>query len=210
MNKHSLSPEQLAREKALYLYISAFEQGDFERMDPILQQAVLDPILDRMITEAHDYFLVEDKIEVHAEERERVRALIFEHLGSGIGDTNEDMAIPPLTVDDVIGKLQWDPKTNAQIKQEALKLQGQLRQRKIALPQKLSLKEVYRLFEQLGLSASTRLQKLFQEKAVLLAMGREKGMAQMAATRHQRGLYEQKKTQLSEEKQLLEDEEEQS
>jgi hypothetical protein len=195
MNRHSVSQEQIAREKALNLYISAFERGDFEVMDPILQKATLDPILNRMIMEVHDYFLVEDKMVLQSDERARVRALVFDYLAASVHDTDEEVAIPSLTVEDVIVSLQHYPGVNEQTKQEARRIHSQLPQKDYPLPQKLSIKEVYRMFEQLGVSASTRLQKVFREKAIFLSMGHEQGMAQLAATRHQRHLHQQKSEQ---------------
>jgi len=46
--------QQFAREKALHRYISAFEDGDFDTMDEVLQQAMTDPLLEEMIIEAHE------------------------------------------------------------------------------------------------------------------------------------------------------------
>lgn len=210
MNNHSTSPEQAARERAVERYITAFECGDFDTMEPILQQAVFDPILDLMITEVHDYFLVEDNIELHAKEQERVRTLVFDHLVSGIRDTDEDIAVPPLTIDYVVVKLQQDTKVHALYKQEAEQIYAHLPQRQIPLPEKLNVKAVYHMFEQLGVSVSAHFQKIFREKAVLLSMGHEQGLAQMAATRHQRRHYEKCSQIPTMQEENLENEEEQS
>lgn len=191
MNKRFVSQEQMEREKALSLYISAFEHGDFDTMDTILLQAMSDPALNSMIAGVHDYFLAEDKVILQAEEREKIRALVFDHLPSAIRDIDEEIAIPPVTIQDVIVKLQHDPRINEQTRQEVLHVQKQIQQQ-IPLPQKLGLKDVYHLFEQLGISVSTRLQKLFREKAIFLSMGHQQGIAQMAATRHQRRVHDQK------------------
>jgi hypothetical protein len=46
-----INPEILAREKILFAYSLALEQGDFARMEKILEQAGTDPILERQILE---------------------------------------------------------------------------------------------------------------------------------------------------------------
>jgi hypothetical protein len=52
--------DQLAREKALYLYLSTLERGDIEALEPILEQAENDLELDEMIFEAHEYLASEE------------------------------------------------------------------------------------------------------------------------------------------------------
>jgi uncharacterized membrane protein YkoI len=52
MNKRHLSAQR-AREKALFRYFNALERGDFETVAAISQQAVTDPILERMIAEVN-------------------------------------------------------------------------------------------------------------------------------------------------------------
>jgi hypothetical protein len=178
--------QQLAREKALYLYISAFEHGDSDVMTAVLQQAMSDPLMEEMIMEAHEYYLAEEKVTLREEDFAKVLNLVMQHLPSGLPDEEEAIAIPPLTMADVFDKLQQDRTIQGSIKQEAQQIRSKLSQVNPELPENLAIKNVYRLFEQLGIAVSTKLQKLFREKAIFLAMGRQQGMAQLAATRRQK------------------------
>ncbi len=184
-NQWGLSQEQLVREKALYQYLSAFEHGDFESMGTVLQKALQDPLLEAMILEAHEYYQAEEQITLQGEEREKILQMVLEHLPSGIWDEQDEMAIPPLTVGDVIAKMQQDRALTGSVKQEIQIIGEQIPSPQHPLPSNLNLKNIYHLFEQLGLSVSTRVQKLFREKAIFLSMAREQGMAQLAATRRQ-------------------------
>jgi hypothetical protein len=184
-NQWDLSQEQLVREKALYQYLSAFEHGDFESMGTILQKAVQDPLLEAMILEAHEYYQAEEQLTLRGEEREKILQMVLEHLPSGIWEEQDEMAIPLLTVADVIAKMQQDRALTGSIKQEIQMISEQMPSPQHPLPVTLNLKNIYHLFEQLGLSVSTRVQKLFREKAIFLSMAREQGMAHLAATRRQ-------------------------
>lgn len=54
-----MEAQQFAREKALYLYISGLENGNFDQMSAILEQAQTDPVLEKMIEETHEVFAEE-------------------------------------------------------------------------------------------------------------------------------------------------------
>lgn len=191
--------QQLAHEKALYLYISAFERGDFDKMEAILQQAMDDPLLEEMIMEAHEYYLAEEKVKLREEDFAKILNLIVRYFPSGIPDEEEAIAIPPLTISDVFNKLQEDKSIQGSIRQEAQQINAKLTQTDVPLPENLAMKSVYRLFEQLGVVISARLQKLFREKAIFLSMTRQQGIAQLAATRRQKTQY-QRQSQQEEEK----------
>ena len=76
--------QQLAREKALYLYISAFERGDTDKMEAVLKQAMYDPQLEGMIMEAHEYYLAEEKVKLREEDFAKILDLVVRFLPSGI------------------------------------------------------------------------------------------------------------------------------
>jgi hypothetical protein len=185
----------LAREKALYCYISAFERGDFEEMDRVLQQAMFDPLLDEMIMQAHEYYQAEEKIALREEDFAKIRQLVMQHLPSGIPDEDEAIDIPPLTVSDVFDKLQEDRTVQGSLKQEVQQIRSTLGQGEMPLPENLAIKNIYRFFEQLGVAMSARLQKLFREKAIFLSMARQQGIAQLAATRRQKAQYQPKQAE---------------
>jgi hypothetical protein len=57
----SARQQRLAREKAVYQYITALEQGDIDTIAALLQQAEHDPALEQMIMEAHEVYAREDQ-----------------------------------------------------------------------------------------------------------------------------------------------------
>jgi hypothetical protein len=54
-----LNARQLAREKILFRYSTALEQGDFEVIADVLRQAEADPTLERMLTEMNEVYSAE-------------------------------------------------------------------------------------------------------------------------------------------------------
>ena len=177
--------QQLAREKALHRYINAFEHGDFDTMEELLQQAMIDSLLEEMILEAHEYFQEEEKITLQQEDVAKILQLIVQHLPSGISAEGEPIDIPLLTVGDVLLGLQEDT-LHISLRQEVQQVHKKLPSPSPILPEKLGLKDVSQLFAQLNIPVSARLQKLFREKAIILAMGRQRGIAQLAAARRQK------------------------
>jgi len=57
----SARQQRLAREKVVYQYITALEQGDIDTIASLLQQAEHDPALEQMILEAHEVYSREDQ-----------------------------------------------------------------------------------------------------------------------------------------------------
>lgn len=57
----SARQQRLAREKAVYQYITALEQGDIDTIAALLQQVEHDPTLEQMIMEAHEEYAREDQ-----------------------------------------------------------------------------------------------------------------------------------------------------
>lgn len=186
-----ISQEQLEREKAVYLYFNALERGDFATMTTVLQQAQNDHLLEQMILEIHEHANEEDKIVISVAGRERILELVLRHLPSGIWDVEEELAIPPLTVGEVMTRLQEDARVPGASQQEIKSVSERLQNSQLPLPEKLNLKNVYLLFEQLSISVSTKVQKLFRDKAIHLSMAREQGIAQLAATRRQQRRFQQ-------------------
>jgi hypothetical protein len=186
MHKQNFS-QQFVREKALHHYITAFERGDFDVMDEVLQQAMTDPLLDEMIMEAHEYFQGEEKAALREEDVAKILDLVIQHLPSGIPDEEEESgSVPPLTVSDVFTSMQEDSTLPGFLRQEAQRIHARLPSTPPQLPEQLGLKDVAQLFADLNIQISARLQKVFREKAIFLAMGHQRGMAQLAAARRQR------------------------
>jgi hypothetical protein len=177
---------RIDREKALYRYIRALDRGDLDMIAAVLEQAERDPALEQMILETHEAFLAEENSTAEQGAAETVRELLRRCLPSGFAKEAEEMELAPLTVSDVIGRLQSDAAINALVAREEERVIEQLRQSHAQLPEDLSKRGLRRFFEGLGLSLSEGLQKLFRETAVLLSIGREQHAARLAATRRQR------------------------
>jgi hypothetical protein len=195
--------ERLKRERAFYRYMDAFEHGDFENMARILQQAESDPELEEMIWEVQTAYLIEQEADRQENDRVLVRELLQKHLPSGLATAQVVEEIPPLTVSDVVARMQADEVVKGPLKQELQGVVQQLRQSRVPLPHNLGLRGIATLFAGLGVRASKQMQKLFSETALFLSAGRAQGMAQMAATRRQqeqaRQLEKQQKEQREEE-----------
>jgi hypothetical protein len=185
MTEQNAREQQLAREKALHRYMDAFERNDFEAMSQVLAKAEQDPDLETLLWEVHAAYAAEEEYEQREHEDEQVRQLLRQHLPSGLETPLTIEEMPPLTVSDVIARMQADEAVRGSVKQELLSVAQRLRQSNQALPEQLGLHGVRTLFAQLGVQASKQLQKLFSQTALFLTSGRQQGMAQLAATRRQ-------------------------
>jgi hypothetical protein len=182
MTTHVELTPRLQREKALYLYTSALERGDFETVEMILEQAVHDADLERMICEIHEV-IAEVGNDAWEQDAATVRGLVHEHLLSGVRVKAKDL--PPLTVSDVCAKLQMETSVIGKESAEVASLTERLRQVSDPLPDELTRRGLRQLFAQLGTSVSEHVQELFREAAISLSMIREQGMTRMTATRRQ-------------------------
>ena len=193
MNEQNAREQHLSRERALHRYMDAFERNDFEVMSQVLAQAEQDADLETLIWEVHAACAAEEEYEQREHEVEQVRQLLLQLLPSGLETPLTLEEMPPLTVSDVIARMQADEAVRGSVKQELLSVAQRLRQSNQALPEQLGLHGVRTLFAQLGVQASKQLQKLFSQTALFLTSGRQQGMAQLAATRRQHEQLYQKK-----------------
>lgn len=214
MNEQNAREQRLAREKTLHRYMDAFERNDFEVMSQVLVQAERDPSLETLIWEVHAAYAAEEEYEQREHEVEQVRQLLRQHLPSGLETPLTLEEVPPLTVSDVVARMQADEAVCGSVKQELQSVAQRLRQANQALPEQVGLHGVRQLFAQLGVQASKQLQKLFSQTALFLTSGRQQGVAQLAATRrqHEQFLYQKKVSSMQEEigteQQLLMEEQE--
>lgn len=181
---------QLAREKVLFRYSSALQRGDFDIVAAVLHEAQDDPILERMVLDINAIYTDDTNTQAEVEAATVVQRLLQEHLPSGFVQTQEPLETP-LTVGDVAARLQTEAAAKGQVDGEINKITGQLRASQTALPTKLSQHNIRQLFEELGINVSRRVQKLFRDTAIFLAMGRTQGRMRMAATRQQKQLREE-------------------
>jgi hypothetical protein len=190
---------RLAREKAIITYIEAYERGDFDTMTIMLQQAEHDSELGDLIWDVLATYQAEEEEERRESDVILVRQLLRQHLPSGWSTIPEVADIPPLTVSDVVARMQSDEAVKGSVKQELNIVVQQLHQSTIPLPANLGIHGIRSLFTQLGLRVSKQLQKVFSETSLFLTSGREQGMAHLAATRRQREQSSQNEKQQEEE-----------
>jgi hypothetical protein len=187
MDKQQPTREQrLAREKAVIAYLDAYERGDFDTMSIVLQQAEHDSELGDLIWNVLAAYQSEEGDERRESDVVLVRQLLLQYLPSGWESVPNVEDILPLTISDVIARIQADEAVKGSVRQELKTVVPQLRQSTVPLPTNLGLHGVRTLFAQLGLRVSKPLQKVFSETALFLTAGREQGMAHLAATRRQR------------------------
>jgi len=179
MNTSSLTAVE--REKLALLYAMAFERGDLEAIEQVLGRAMYDVELDQMLAEVNATYAAEQAETLQANHTQRVRQLLREHIPSAFSDEEE---LPPLTVGDVVAKMQAEAAQRGATRKEILEITKQLQSNAMSLPSPLRLSDVKRLLKQLGVSTNTQFEKLFQDAATLLSMGR--GQSLMAATRRQK------------------------
>lgn len=175
---------RLARERALYQYSMALERGDFETISQILHAAEEDGELERMIAEAHEAYELEIDTTAHWEAAAQIAALLREHLPTGL--PTEEIELPPLTVGDVVARIQADTALKGTADRETPATIGRLRIDPTPLPLELGQRRVRQIFQQIGVAVSHSFEKLFRETAIFLSMGREQGQARLAATQRQR------------------------
>lgn len=187
MDKQQPTREQrLARERAILTYMDAYERGDFDTMSMVLQQAEHDSELGDLLWNVLAAYQAEEDDERRENDVVLVRQLLLQYLPSGWETVPEASDIPPLTVSDVVARIQVDEAVKGSVKQELKTVAPRLRQSTVPLPANLGLHGVRALFAKLGLRTSRQLQKVFSETALFLTAGREQGMAHLAATRRQR------------------------
>lgn len=181
-NRHAEYKRQLEREKMLCRYVCALDSGDFATVAAVLRQAERDQAFEQMILEVNEVYISEGDEPAGESDAETVRQLLRKHMPSGSSVENEEINLPPLTVGDIVARLQSDATLKGQ---EAEAVIRQLRQSEVALPADLSKRGVGRFFLRLGFSLSEQFQKLFRETAIFLSMGREQRASRLAAARRQ-------------------------
>lgn len=173
---------QLAREKTLYKYSVALERRDFDTVAQVLHLAEVDPELEAMIMDinAEHGVELETTFAAPSDPAELVQTLLREHLPSGF--TTEDEVVPPLTVGDVAARLEADQ----QVLPPDRTALGQLRGNQHDLPDLINAHTLASLARDLGVRASDRFWRAFQQTAVALGLARSQAEMRLAATREQR------------------------
>jgi hypothetical protein len=175
------------RELAVYRYVRAFDAGDFDTMAEVMTQAEVDPELDRLIVDVNAALHEEAGLPPLQEQAQLVRALLYQHLPSGV--QRPDEAVAPLTVGNVAAKLETDHATRttmAGLSARDRLTNRQLQQSGVILPTPLTGRTIDELATHLQATASERYWRLFRETAIVLGMARERGQLELAAARRQR------------------------
>lgn len=174
---------RLTLEKTLVRYLAALEDGDFERVEAVLYDAKEDAELERMIFEVNDFYAAEMEESTQANERAVVAELVHTYLPSALPEAPPEP--PPLTVGHVLARIHADAALRGRVEREALAVTRPHQAADTPLPTDLSLRAVAQLLEDLGVQVGRRFQNLFRETAIFMRMGRNQGVARMAATRRQ-------------------------
>lgn len=165
------------RERALYIYSRALEEGDFDVMARIHELAERDPVLERQLAELEEAEAAHLPELALSEDAELVRGLLQRYLTAA-----EDPVEPaPLTVGEVAGKLLLERRVAPKDAAALAQLQGQAAE----VPARLGLSAVRRLGEGLGVGASEHFWRLFREAALLLGVGHSRQEGFAAARRQQ-------------------------
>lgn len=155
--------EDLRREKALLRYYLAASSGDMDTVCAVVAEAEDDPVLQRQILEMEDALTAEEADEAAvAHDRALIQDLLDRHLS-----TEPDAPPPPLTVGQVVSRMQADRRIVGSTDQDAVHA---LQASPELVPARLNARAVRDLLGRLGAATSDRFQRLFRETAVLLGL----------------------------------------
>jgi hypothetical protein len=183
MQHHQIDQETILREKLIYRYVQAMDHGEAEEIAAVLEAALDDPELDRIITEIDLAYQEEEQLTPIAQDAELVRKLIREHLPSAF--EIEETEDKPLTVGDVAARLQVDRRVPSGDQEVNHLLLGS----SVPLPIWLNARAIKKLATELGVTASERFWQAFRDTAIMLGMSRPHNQAQLLAAREERARY---------------------
>lgn len=196
------------REKAIFRYIQALDRGNIEGLGAVLEVALNDPELERIIREINIAYQEEEQITPIVTDAQIVRDLLHQHLHSAYANEDKpldddvenivskddaDLLISAsvedtLTVGDVARSLQGAKDVPLAERDNIAKLLGS----SVPLPASLSIHAVRELALQLKINASDRFLDIFRDAAIMLGIGRSQSKAQLAAARAQKSSYKTK------------------
>lgn len=183
MGQNYFDKKDILRSKLIFRYVDAMDQGDIDAVSSVLDEALVDPELDRIITEINLNYLEEIETTAIDADAQVVKRLIAQHLPSASGDKSNTQ--PSLTVGDVAARLQADRSVSSTDEELNLRLIGN----STSLPEMLSMKAIRQLARELGVPASERFWRTFKSTATKLAMAHNHNQVQFVAAREQRATY---------------------
>lgn len=161
-------------ERAAHRYIKALDAGDIDGVTAVLEEAQHDAELDHVITEINLAFHEELQLDTFTADAGLVKELAAKHFQSVA------MAEPqhtPLTVGEVAARL----KEMRRVPFSDVKVNDELLTNKSHMPTLLSMAEVKKLAEALGVKASNFYWKKFRDAAIALRMRHGQSQVRLAA-----------------------------
>lgn len=180
MQDHHENQGTTVREKAIYRYVEALDQGDADTVAAVLDLALNDPELDQAIAEVNLAIQDEEQLAPLAADAKIVRDLIHTHLRSAL--ESREAEDQPLTVGEVAARL----KAERRVPFPDEEANNYLLTNSRPLPAQLSAQTIKQMATDLGIRASDRFWRVFRDMAIMLGMGRSH-KAQLLAAREERG-----------------------
>lgn len=171
------------RDLAVYRYVEAFDDGDLDALAAVLAEAELDAELDRRVVGVNAALHAEAGLQSIAEHAQVVRRLLLQHLPSGFLPPAPEPG--PLVVGDVAARLQADQVALRVAPVEDREANRRLLGDETPVPVPLTEAALARLVTRLGITAGQRYWEAFRRTAIVLAMARQRGQAELAAARRQ-------------------------
>jgi len=172
--------KQQMREWLIHRYVQAFDHGDAEGIEAVLDAALRDPELSAAIDEINLAYLEEAEIPAFSNAAQTVADLAQKHL-AGAAEQQERMASAP-TVGEVAAQLQAQRLVHPA--DEAIN--RSLLQSQRPIPIELTGSNLTALLVELGFEASKRYVRVFKDTAIWLGISRSQSQIKLAAREEHR------------------------
>lgn len=177
--KHRITGEDPEHDRAIYDYVIGMDEGDIDAVEAVIDRALDDPELARIVAEVNAGYREEMGLAIHNSDAEAVRQLLEELMPTGFKSGVDQEGWEPLTVSAVVMRMLLERRVGDEDR-EASK---QLRRSSLQVPNSPSKLEIAAMATQLGVRASERFWRSFRETAIMLALGRSHSDALKAAAR---------------------------
>lgn len=182
------------REKAIYRYVIALDNGDMDDVAEVLELALYDQELERIIEEIDLAYQEEEGITTISTDAAIIKNLIQQHLHSAFEEVSnnkmdlvtDEQINKPLTVGDVARRLQQTKSFNS-TESDFL---SDLLNSTLLIPSPSSFQAIEKLLtKDLQINVNRRFIDNFRKVAIKLSMGRSYNNAQLAAARQHKKNY---------------------
>jgi hypothetical protein len=168
------------REWWIHRYVQAFDRGDAEGIEAVLDAALSDPELSAAIDEINLTYLEEAGIPAFSKAAQTVADLAQKHL-AGAAEQQERMASAP-TVGEVAAQLQ----AQRLVYPEDEAINRRLLHSQRLRPLELTVRNLTALFAELGFEAGKRYVRAFKDAAIWLEISRSQSQLKLAAREENR------------------------